>query len=127
MKSYLIFFGLLIIASACNLLKNSGSSNVSSTELNAMQNTVSASEQKDCLSKSGQLEFTVADDSSTYTVQIWPKGVLTYSAENGFSGEAERMIMNEKRSKSSKIMRQQQLEEHDKGKVELKQATKARQ
>ena len=44
--------------------------------------------------KSLQMFFEKDDVQSAYAVQLWPKGAFKFSAENGFEGEAEQIIIS---------------------------------
>jgi hypothetical protein len=123
MRAYFIIAVLPIVLGSCNLLKNTNSSLVSSGMETSAEQTTSAQLQKDWLSKSADLEFTVASDSANYSVQIWPKGAFTYSAENGFSGEAEWMTITGNRKSNSENLKQQNLEQRDQGKIALKKSS----
>lgn len=86
--------GLFITLHGCGLLnktdKRTEQSKSSSDHLEQSKTTM----EDDSSGKSLQMAFEKDDVQSAYAVQLWPKGVFKFSAENGFEGEAERIVIS---------------------------------
>lgn len=66
--------------------------------------------------------FTFYTDSAQhdYTIQFWPKGRFTFTAENGFSGEADSILIKGSSREQVGYSRMVRLQEKDQGSVKEK-------
>jgi hypothetical protein len=46
-------------------------------------------------------------DMASFSMQLWPKGVFTYSAAQGFKGEAEKILISGKTKRGTATSRQE--------------------
>lgn len=97
MNRRLIFIGivigylLLFWLGSCSLMRNSRV-NKSSAVLQQEQSLAMAGKEQRDWSKNMESIFLFRDSSrQVYGLQLWPKGIFTYSATGGFTGEADSM------------------------------------
>lgn len=91
MKVYLLL--LMVMFCRCNLFKNT-STDISKFHQLSMQKTdFRLQENKEWLSRSDNITFYRDTGNSNYTIQIWPKGMFSFSPEKGFSGVAEKVMI----------------------------------
>lgn len=90
-----LFFltGCLLMMANCNLFKNTVTDLRKSHELTTAITQVKTAEHKDWLSRSGSVSFQQDSSDTDYSIQIWPKGTFSFSAEKGFSGEADKVLV----------------------------------
>ncbi|KLT64722.1 hypothetical protein [Pedobacter sp. BMA] len=90
----LVLLGLALCA-ACSMLRKETSTNTKSNQLD-VTSEVTAAQQWTILSH----------DSSTSELQwrIWPKGVVKYSADSGFTGEVEMMELWKKEKRNTETL-----------------------
>jgi hypothetical protein len=102
---------------ACNMLKNTRTSHdqLSSSHLEKLQ--LESHENRDWLSQSNSFTFQEHANTADYRVQFWPKGNFTYSAENGFAGQADSVWISGKSKANSTATSSLRSSEADKGKV----------
>jgi hypothetical protein len=91
---------LLLSLSSCGIFRNSANRvNKEHTEssISSSVNTSTSNESQVI----GTAVLTFRDSvSSDYLIQLWPKGVFTYSQDKGFAGEAERVLIRGKTQQS---------------------------
>lgn len=124
MKNYMLF---AVAFCSCSLFKNTRTEMERTHQLSANQKDYHLMEQKGWLSKSGSITFYKDTNHVDYTIQIWPKGMFSYSQEKGFTGEADRVMIKGSASASSAFSDSNTLEQRDKSKVELNLSQKDKQ
>lgn len=97
-----------------------------SHELSIADTQFEYTEQKDFLKESGSVSFHRDSSDFGYSLQIWPRGTFSYSPEDGFSGEADKVLVTGKGKSGSVSTGLTNILERDKGKIRqnLKQHTK---
>lgn len=118
MRGYLTLVAISLWLTGCNLLKNTSRETASSSQSFTRTKAVKMLEEKDWLSRSESLQFSVTTDSTNYSIQLWPKGLFTYSPERGFSGSAEKILITGSSTKKSSQSELAAQEKQDKGKKE---------
>lgn len=114
MRKYIL---LVIVFCGCSLFKNTSTEMERTHQLSSNQKDYRLTEQKDWLSKSGSITLYKDTNHADYSIQIWPKGMFSYSQEKGFTGEADRVMIKGNVSGSSAFSDSSILEQQDKGKV----------
>jgi len=119
-----LFTGGMILSMNCNLFKNTATKLQSSHELSTADTQVKSTEQKDWLSQSGSVSYHRDSSNLDYSIRIWPKGVFSFSADKGFTGEAEQVLVtgNSKTGSVSSDLRTSS--QRDKGKIQQQLSTK---
>lgn len=86
---------LLLVLSfyGCSLLKNKSKTTFKNQQRLKEKMELITQEQKNWLKDSGSFSFYKDSANRNYAVQLWPKGVFTYSPEKGFSGEADSVLI----------------------------------
>ena len=87
--SFLILYTLLLNASSCALLNNSKVKKVEESYSDQYVAGFTLSNQKNWSGNSESLLLYKDSSQQNYAVQLWPKGVFTYSDAYGFTGEAD--------------------------------------
>lgn len=87
--SFLVVYPLLLWASSCSLLTNSKVKKVEESYSDQYVAGFSVSSQKNWSGNSESLLLYRDSSQQNYAVQLWPKGVFTYSDAYGFTGEAD--------------------------------------
>lgn len=87
MKNCLWF--ILFITAGCGLFKNKVTTTDKSTESVTAKTQMKLIQNLETKKEDQSLLFSYRSADLDYVVQLWPNGVFTYSAENGFSGEAD--------------------------------------
>lgn len=116
MKEY-VFLLLILLLNACSLLKNTSHSINQSQELLTNQTNLKMLEEKDWGERSNRLIFSTDSSDQQFTIQIWPKGLFTYSPAKGFSGTADRVQIVERLKSSGALVDVVQLAQQDKKNV----------
>lgn len=114
MKNYMF---LVIVFCSCSLFKNTSTEMERTHQLSTNQKDYRLTEQRDWLSKSGSITFYKDTNHVDYSIQIWPKGMFSWSQEKGFTGEADQVMIKGAVSGSSAFSGLHTLEQQDKGKV----------
>lgn len=96
----LISFSFLLCL-GCNLFKNTTTDLYKSHELTEADTRLSTTAQKENISMAGSVSFHQDSSDMDYSIQIWPKGLFSFSAEKGFSGEADKVMVTGKVKRSS--------------------------
>jgi hypothetical protein len=96
-----LFTGCMLLVMNCNLFKNTATDTQKSHALSTAVARVNVAEQKDWLSRSGSVTYHRDSANLDYTIRIWPKGVFSFSAEQGFSGEADQVLVTGKAKSAS--------------------------
>ena len=87
---------LLAVCAACSLLKNS-SHEVEREKASAeRQSNVAAENKTEAQVHAGSVLLMSDSADNYFSMQLWPKGVFTYSAAQGFKGEAEKVLISGK-------------------------------
>lgn len=126
MKRGLFLFVLFLGWCGCSLFKNISTTTDKSHQVYAAGTNVKVTEDKDLKIQSNNLILFKDSGNAHFTIQIWPKGLFTYSAGKGFSGAADRMQIVETISGGSTYAGRSQVQQEDKGKVGTTVATKVR-
>ena len=87
--SFLIVYTLLLYSSSCALLTNNKVKKAEESYSDQYVAGYSLSRQKNWSGSSESLLFYRDSSQQNYAVQLWPKGVFTYSDAYGFTGEAD--------------------------------------
>jgi hypothetical protein len=108
---------LLTLTMNCNLFKNTASNLNNTHELSSADTKLKLTEQRDWLSRSAKI--TLHHDSSNldYMLQIWPKGMFSFTPQQGFTGEAERILLTGKSRSGSASSEISTALQQDKGKT----------
>ena len=85
--------GAALFLQACGLFKNNNQSKSSNQTKMENFTDLQLSEQSHSSAESQRILLT--DDSSgyDYSLEIWPKGIFSFSQEKGFIGEAEKVLL----------------------------------
>ncbi len=94
---------LLMIICSCSLFKHTRTDTKQSRQLSTREKNLQSLEKKDWLSKSGSVNFYKDTGNVSYAIRIWPKGTFSFSPGNGFSGEADQ-VMIEGNSTGSSVL-----------------------
>jgi cobalamin biosynthesis Mg chelatase CobN len=87
---------LLAVCAACSLLKNS-SREVEREKASAEIQSNLAAENKTEAQVHAKSVLLINDSAdNSFLMELWPKGVFTYSAAQGFKGEAEKVVISGK-------------------------------
>jgi cobalamin biosynthesis Mg chelatase CobN len=87
---------LLAVCAACSLLKNS-SREVEHEKASAERQITLVAESKfEAQVHAGSVLLIKDSADNSFSMQLWPKGVFTYSAAEGFKGEAEQILISGK-------------------------------
>jgi len=108
---------LLATCSSCNLFKNTNTEISKDHESASKKSQLTLSEQKDWLSNSNETVFLKDSSNHNYEVQIWPKGLFSFSPEKGFNGEAGQVLIRGSTQESMETATTSKVEARDKGKV----------
>ena len=111
--------GLVVFFASCSVLKNTDSSYRKSDQESSYQINKSLLEKRDWLNKRSGITLYTDSSNQDYTIQLWPKGRFSYSAETGFAGEADKIMIRGKSKKGSSSSKMVRTEESDQGKTEI--------
>ena len=117
MNRVVIILLLFLLSTACNLFKNTSTAIDQSHQLLTKQTSLKNLEEKDRNSTSNRLTFYKDSDHQQYQVQFWPKGRFTFSSEQGFSGEADQVIISGNLNRTATAAQLVHVDEQDKGKI----------
>lgn len=103
----------ILFMQACGLFKNNSQSKSSNQTKMENFTDLQLSEQSHSSAESQSLLLT--DDSSgyDYSLEIWPKGIFSFSQEKGFVGEAEKMLLTGTGVQTSMMQLQQSQEQQE--------------
>ncbi|SEA51790.1 hypothetical protein [Pedobacter hartonius] len=127
MRTSLYGLPLVILSSGCSLFKNTSTAIENSHQLSSTEKELKVIQQKDWLSKSEGVAFYQDTGSRNYAIQIWPKGNFTFSPGAGFSGEAEKILVEGNIKKATLAAGMYNIEQQDKGKAESRVSEKKKQ
>jgi len=85
---------LALTISSCGLMKKTEKKVNESKYLSAQTKQMNEVTEASDSGKTIKMVFEKDDMQSAYSVQLWPKGSFRFSAENGFEGEAERILIS---------------------------------
>ena len=125
MMKRLVTAGWLMVLASCSILKNSNSNKHIAQQQSSYQASGHLVENRDWLNRSRALTFYADSSNQDYTIQLWPKGRFSYSAEAGFSGEADKILITGKSTSGSSSLAKVDSEESDRGKTEIQTNLKA--
>jgi len=77
-------------------MKTTSTDLLKSNQISMKETSLQLQEQQDWDSKSGQLNLYKDTSNLQYSIQIWPKGTVSFSSESGFAGEAEKILIKGK-------------------------------
>lgn len=117
MKYSLINLLLLMLASSCGLFQNIRTNKEKSHQVTSALTDINIAEQKDYLLKSGSIKLYTDSSRQSYNVELWPKGLFSFSPEKGFSGEASRVVITGNIYRLAVLSSLQSSEIQDKGKI----------
>lgn len=106
---------LLLLICSCSLFKNTKKTSDEQHLSVTSSNSSRFKAQKDWSKNTSSLLFYKDSVKKDYLVQIWPKGVFTYSAEKGFYGAADSIFMKGISVEGSNAKHKQNTSEQDKG------------
>lgn len=120
MKGVVFLLMMFLFSFGCSLLKSSKVITEQSKQLHESNTDLTFSEKKDVTRKS--TDFVLYSDSMNhdYKIQFWPKGVFTFSAESGFVGEADSILISGRNRDRFSYSGMTRFEERDVGKLEGK-------
>lgn len=91
MKIYWLL--LMTLFCRCNLFKNVNT-DIRKSHHSSMQKTdLQLYGNKEWLSRSDNVTFYRDTGNSSYAIQIWPRGIFSFSPEKGFSGTADKVMI----------------------------------
>ena len=127
MRAWLILVLLTVLYSSCGLFKNT-KSNVDLVHQEAEYNTESKMlDSKDWMRTTGRLDLYADSSLHQYAVRLWPKGSFAFSADQGFIGEADSIVIMGSLTAGSASAGVLNIQEQDEGKVELGTTVAGRQ
>jgi len=116
-----------VLYSSCGLFKNT-KSNVDLVHQEAEYNAESKMlDNKDWMRTTGRLDLYTDSSLHQYAVTLWPKGSFAFSADQGFNGEADSIVIMGSLTAGSASAGVLNIQEEDKGKVELRTTVAGRQ
>lgn len=118
MKARIVFIMMLTLSS-CSLLKNTNKTVDAEKILYSQQTAFNLKDQKDYLKKTGSILLSQDSANHTYSIELWPKGVFTYSAQQGFVGEASKVLISGNKTENKQTNRSMQSLEKDHGQLTL--------
>jgi hypothetical protein len=120
MKGVAFLLMMFLFSFGCSLLNSSKVITEQSKQIHESNTDLTFSEKKDMTRKS--TDFVLYSDSMhrDYRIQFWPKGVFTFSAEKGFIGEADSILISGRNRDRFSYSGMTRFEETDVGKVEGK-------
>jgi cobalamin biosynthesis Mg chelatase CobN len=98
---------LLAICAACSLLKNSSRKVEREKASAARQSNVAAENITEAQVNAGSVLLINDSADNSFSMQLWPKGVFTYSAALGFKGEAEKLLISGKTKRGTATSKQE--------------------
>lgn len=120
-SSFLLCVGLasfLILIYGCSLFKNAKKTTEDLSMVSQSDTMLKTFEEKDW-TKYVNGNFLYQDSVKTgYSIVIWPKGSFSFSADLGFSGEAEKVLISGTEASFGTSATALELKEQDKGKLE---------
>lgn len=87
---------------ACKLLKNVNTETEKQAQSSRSTSRVQLKQRNALSTDQHFLEWKLDSSSTSAVVQIWPKGKFKFSQEDGFEGEAERLILTSHSEKSER-------------------------
>lgn len=120
MKYYLFYVLLLSLSVGCGLFSNTRASKEKAYLRQANKTDLEILEQKNLIKDSTGFIFYADSARHDYTIQFWPKGRFTFTAENGFSGEADSILIKGSSREQVGYSRMVRLQEKDQGSVKGK-------
>lgn len=127
MRGWLIILLLAVFHSSCGLLKNTKSNVEVVRQESEYKSETKLVNYKEWSRTTGSLNFYSDSSLQTYAVRLWPKGSFTFSADHGFSGEADSVIILGSLKGGSTSAAILNIKEQDKGKVEINAAQTGKQ
>ncbi|MBB6498992.1 hypothetical protein [Pedobacter cryoconitis] len=120
MKYYHFYVLLLSLSAGCGLFSNTRASKEKAYLRQANKTDLEILEQKNLIKDSTGFIFYADSARHDYTIQFWPKGRFTFTAENGFSGEAHSILIKGSSREQVGYSRMVRLQEKDQGSVKEK-------
>jgi cobalamin biosynthesis Mg chelatase CobN len=102
---YLII--LLAACAACSLLKDSSREIEQEKAAAERQINVATESKTEAQVHAGSVLLINDSADNSFSMQLWPKGVFTYSAALGFKGEAEKLLISGKTKRGTATSKQE--------------------
>jgi hypothetical protein len=93
MKFIRSFTVLLIFSTGCSLFKQTSKTSGEAHTLSQHDTDWTVLNQYEQSMNTNMLQLRKDTGNTTYSIQLWPKGSFTLSAEKGFAGEAEKIVI----------------------------------
>ena len=123
MRAWLIILLLTALCSACGFFKNTKSNVNVARQESEYEAKTSIVDNKDWLKTTESLNLYSDSSLQTYAVRLWPKGSFTFSTDQGFSGEADSVVILGSFKGGSTAAAVSNIKEQDKGKIEIGKAS----
>ena len=107
----------------CGLLTNTTTTKQENKQLLKQNTAGKLLKQNDWLKEADSFTWYKDSANSNYAVQLWPKGAFTFSPDNGFAGEASRILITGNVLQTSNNTQLAHLREADKGKLQAELKT----
>ncbi|MCD0489792.1 hypothetical protein LPB86_16230 [Pedobacter sp. MC2016-14] len=98
----LLLLVLMLGQQACKLLKNVNTETEKQAQSSRSTNSMQLKQRNALSTDQHFLEWKLDSSSTSAVVQIWPKGKFKFSQEDGFEGEAERLVLTTHSEKSER-------------------------
>jgi cobalamin biosynthesis Mg chelatase CobN len=98
---------LLAACAACSILKDSSREIEQEKATAERQINVAAESKTEEQIYAGSVLLINDSADNSFSMQLWPKGVFTYSAMEGFKGEAEKVLISGKTKRGTATSRQE--------------------
>jgi hypothetical protein len=119
MKKQVHYILLSVAASGCSTMHDRLKTTEADHKMLNSSNEQKLAADSEYYSKSASLLLFNDSSDQDYTLQIWPKGKFTYSAANGFQGEAEKMLVSGKMKHASSGSKLSGADQHGKSSIQL--------
>lgn len=93
MRKVWVVLSIAIGIYGCSLLKQNSSQSSNATYRDEQQTELHELKEKDSTAEVLTMHYERDSLQEAYTVQLWPRGKFSFSAADGFEGEAERIVI----------------------------------
>jgi hypothetical protein len=97
----------LAACSACSVLKNTSREVEHEMGATERQSHLAAENKTEAQLHAGSVLLINDSADNSFLMQLWPKGVFTYSAAGGFKGEAEKVLFSAKTRRGTATAKQE--------------------
>lgn len=108
------FILLFLTMNSCGLMKKTEKTLQESSAMLEISKHTKSNYAQENNSNSVYMVFEKDSVQQAYQVQLWPKGKFTFSAVNGFEGEAERILISGELQKKSNHLELSTSQQHNK-------------